>query len=187
MITPKHTTIALYDATSELELYGDQTTAKKAQTLGDTLGPHGFTLMYRSGSSVLQAVASAAHGSHTVVLSPAATGEEHMRAFRLPQSLFPTIYTGRGALGTDVMLTESAHGIIICGSDEEALDGILGCIGPRQLPIAIYTTEDEQVVRERVLERYKELLHHFFVSSDAQELVRRFVEEVRKRHTKDLL
>lgn len=185
MRTPKNISIALYDATAELELYGNASVSDTARSLGKSLGEHGFTLIFRPGSPVINTVVTSSLDAYPLALSPAATSDEHTRVFRLPHSDTPTVFTGRGALRVDVMLAESAHGIIICGSDEEALDGILGCIGIREIPIAIYTKENEQAVRERVIARYKELLHHFFVTDNAEELVREFVSNIRNNHLKD--
>ena len=89
---------------------------------------------------------------------------------------------GRGALAADVMALSSGHAVLISGSDSESLQGILGCVGDRGIPIGIYTTAPEQEVRTLVHERYPHLSLHLTVSKDATKLVQHIFGEMRKMH-----
>ncbi len=177
--------IALYDATSDLSLYGDADLARDARTLGTTLGNARFGVVGRVGSPTIATVLSSVFGAGNpaIGLSPASSEIEHEKAFRLPKSSVPTIYTGRGALGADVTALASSHAALIVGSEEESLLGILGCIGESYVfPVGILTTEAEQAVRERILARYPQLAPHVFISNNPETLVGTLSSELRKRH-----
>lgn len=177
--------VALYDAGSELALYGDAHAADKARELGVALGSAGLGGIARVGSAAINtALAVIAPDAPVIALSPAASSLEHEKAFRLPPSSLPLIYTGRGALGADVIAIASAEAAIILGSDEEALWGILGCIGDRGLPIGILSDEKAADLHARSIARYPELIHRLFISGDPAHLVRELSAELRKQQYK---
>ena len=181
---PKNTLITFYDAVHEMAHFADPRLLKDAQMVGETLGKAGLGGVTRSGSPLAAAALAALHeaGGPAIMLSPAGTELEHVRSFRLPRAAMPTVYTGRGALGADVIALMSGKGIVIIGSDEEALDGILGCADGHDLPIAIFSNAPEMEVRGIIGRRYAHLLPHVFVTPDPAAIGRHLAEELRKRH-----
>ena len=184
MTSSRHILIALYDATKEESLYGDSSGVENARTLGVQLARAGYGVVTRAGCPLSGATASsvASEGYTAILLSPAGSAQEHSTAFRLPQTQVTILYTGKGALGADVIALESSQAILIIGSSSEELDGILGCIGSRLVPIGILANDTIATVRSRVLERYPELVHHIFVETDPVALAQSLGNEIRKRN-----
>jgi hypothetical protein len=184
MESRKNILIALYDASSDMSLYSDAGLAGNARTLGLALGKAGLGVIARIGSPALTTILSAVGdaGKTAIALSPASSEIEHEKAFRLPKSAVPSIYTGRGALGADVCALASSHAVIIIGTEPEALEGILGCIGEQySFPIGILSTESEAKVREVIAVRYPKLIPHILIASDGARLVSQISGELRKR------
>ena len=181
---PKNTLITIYDAVHEMAHFADPHLLKDAQAVGETLGKNGLGGVTRSGSPLATAALLALHeaGGAAIMLSPAGSELEHVRSFRLPRASMPTVYTGRGALGADVMALTSGRAVVIIGSDEEALYGILGCADGHDLPIAIFTNAPEPQVRDMIGKRYPQILPHLFVSSQPVAVGKHIAEELRKRH-----
>lgn len=178
--------VALYDAVHELAHFADPELLTQSRALGTELGRAGFGGVARAGSPTVSAALSAmaAEGQTALVLSPAATEDEHVRAFRLPKAALPMIYTGRGALGADVVALASGKAVIVIGSDEEALLGVLGCVDGYGLPVGILTGEAEESIRAIVRSRYPSLLNDLFVASEPRRLADRLKEEVRRHALK---
>ena len=181
---PKNTLITFYDAVHEMAHFSDPNLLRDAQAIGEALGKAGLGGVTRSGSPLATAALASLHeaGAPAIMLSPAGTELEHVRSFRLPRASMPTIYTGRGALGADVIALTSGKGIVIIGSDEEALVGILGCADGHDLPIAIFTNAPEPEVRDMIGKRYSQLLPYIFVSSQPVAIGKHMADELRRRH-----
>ena len=180
----KYPLVSIYDAHSDKEIFGDPEIISRANVLALALSKAQLGAVGRVGSQVVTTILTtlAASGGTSVGLSPASTEREHKAAFRLPHVSFQLIYMGRGALAADVMALSSGHAVLISGSDTESLQGILGCVGDRGIPVAIYTTEPEQDVRTKVHQRYPHLAIHLTVSKDATKLVQHLFSEMRKMH-----
>ncbi len=176
--------ISLYDAHSDKEIFGDPQVVSRAHNLAQSLAKAKLGTVGRIGSQVVTTILATLteHGVSVVGISPAATEREHQVAYRLPHVSFPTIFSGRGALGADVMALSSSHGVLIAGSDEESLLGVLGCVGDRGIPIGIFTYEDPTEVRRRINNRYPNLMLYIFVSNEPDKLVHDIAFEMRKQH-----
>jgi hypothetical protein len=185
MTSHKAILAALYDAHSELALYSDPALAELSRKLGGVLGSSGIGAICRAGSPTLN-TALLSHkekGGEGILLSPAASRHEHEKAFRLPEIPVATVFTGRGALGADVMAIESAHAAFVLGSDEEALLGIFGCIGGRDLPIAILSQEDPMLVRDRIIARYPKISQELYISDIPEHLAKEVASILKRRHS----
>ena len=181
---PTNTLISLYDAVLDMVQFIHPELAVSAEELGSALGKLSLGVITRAGSPLSGVVLSAAHsaGGTAIMLSPAGSEVEHTRSFRLPRAAMPVIYTGRGALGADVVALSSSRAVIILGSDDESLEGILGCSDGHGLPIGILTTASEHTVRQSIGIRYPQLLQHIYISADPQAIVQHIVGELRRRH-----
>lgn len=181
---PKNTLISLYDAVLDMVQFIHPELAVSAQELGRTLGKLSLGVITRAGSPLSGAALAAVHdeGGTAIMLSPAGSEIEHTRSFRLPRAAMPVVYTGRGALGADVVALSSSRAIIILGSDDEALEGILGCSDGHGLPIGILTTASDHTVRQAIGVRYPQLLQYVYISADPQAIVKHIVGELRRRH-----
>lgn len=181
--------IALYDANSELAIYGDAGLADVSRALGSSLAGAGIGAIARVGSPAILTALSSVHesGASAIALSPAASLYEHEHAFRLSKMAMPLIFTGRGGLGADVVALSSSIAVVIIGSDEEALLGVLGCVGEGSSPIAILTPESAPVVREKVSARYAKMLPRLIISSDPEQIVRELSEHARRKHLNERL
>jgi SLOG cluster4 family len=175
--------IALYDATNEQARLGNMSLPVNARELGKMLAKADLGVISRVGSPVILSVLSTVRdeGGVSIGLSPAASRLEHVQAFRLPEVDMPVIYMGRGALGTDVAALASAKAVVIINSDEEAIDGILGCIGQGKMPIAILTDEKPIPLREKIAERYSWALPNLIISEDPSLLIHELRDEIRKK------
>ena len=180
---PDNTMIAFYDAVQEMAHFTAPSLLRNAQALGLALGRAGIGGVTRSGSPLAAAALHSLYdtGSAAIMLSPAAGESEHTRSYRLPRAVMPTVYTGRGALGADVVALMSSKGIVILGADEEALSGILGCAEGHGLPLVVLTDAPPAEVRAVVSKRYPQLLQHVFVSADPALVAKHLSEELRRR------
>jgi len=176
--------IALYDASPLQGQFGHKTAASAWRTLAASIAQAGFGVVARVSTGTITAVLGSVHDERmdAIALSPAASKEEHMQAFRLPQMPVPTVYTGRGALGADVAAHESADAVVIIGSDDDSLAGILGCIGSTKHPIGILTDEEMQPLRDKVLRHYPHMIHHLCISNDPHTLMHELMSELRRRN-----
>ncbi len=177
-----HHLISLYDAHSELSMYSDRGVAETARVLGKAIAGEGLGVVARVGSPLILATLSAVHegGMSAIGLSPAATREEHTRAFRLPLLSVPTIFTGRGGLGADVAALASSSAVLIVGSDSEALLGVLGCIGEGGPNIHILTEEPASRIRDLVRDHYPSMLRSISIAGDPAVIVKEIAADVRK-------
>ena len=176
--------ISLYDAHSEKDIYGNPEVVSRSHALGHALAKASLGAIGRVGSSVVSTALTTlvSEGGTSIGLSPAANEHEHEKAYRLPHVAFPVIFTGRGALGTDLMALASGHAILIAGADHESLLGILGCIGDRGIPIGIFTEENPNEIRAMINTHYPNLILHVFVSKDADKVVYDVSAQMRKQH-----
>lgn len=183
MHVAKNTVVSVYDALHELAHVAYPELVETARTLGAALGTAGIGGITRAGSPVTTAVLieMEREGSAAVVLSPAATHLEHVRAFHLPETPLLTLYGGRGALGADVTTLTSSSAVLVIGAEEEPLAGILGCADGHGIPIAILCTTDPAPVQRMIAERFPSLVPHVYISADADVLVRYLTQEIRKR------
>ena len=180
----QYSLVSLYDAHSEKEVFNNPDVISRAHGLAHALAVSKLGAIGRVGSSVVTTVLTTLFGAgvSTIGLSPAATYREHEKAFRLPDVSFPLVYTGRGALGADVVALTSSHGVCILGSDEEPLLGVLGYIGDRGIPITIFTEENPNDVRTRINRHYPNLMLHVFVSNEANKVVQELMIGIRRNH-----
>lgn len=176
--------VSLYDAHSEKEIFGNPMIVSNAHNLAQSLVKAKLGAVARVDSQVVTTILTTLieNAISVVGISPAATEHEHQIAFRLPPVSFPLIFSGRGALGADVMALSSSHGVVIAGSDEESLLGVLGCIGDRGIPIGIFTSENPAEVRRKVNNHYPNLMLHIFVLNEPDKLVRDIAFEMRKQY-----
>lgn len=187
MHAPKNTLISVYDALHELAHFAYPQWLDHAKVLGEALGHMGVGGITRSGSPVTSAVLASMSnlGSTALVVSPAANEYEHARAFRLPSSALPTIYSGRGALGADVTALASSSAVLVVGEDEEALMGILGCADGHGIGIAVLCAGEPSDIARRLLVRYPSLDKLLFVSNDPNKIVKFLTESVRRKKYKN--
>ena len=180
----KYPLVSIFDAHSEKELLRDPEVISRSHSLALALGNAKLGAVGRVGSPVTSTVLTtlAEHHGTAIGISPASTEEEHKKAFRLSQVSFPLMFIGRGALGADVVVLESGHGVLIAGSDEESLLGILGCVGSRGIPIGIFTKENPNEIRALVNEHYIHLMPHLYISNDAHTIVHDISAEMRRQH-----
>ncbi len=183
MHVPKNTVVSIYDALHELAHVAYPELLEKARVLGSLLGTAGVGGVTRAGSPITTAVLleMEKEKSVAVVISPAATALEHIRAFHLPQTPLLTIYGGRGALGADVTALTSSSAVLIVGTEEEPLAGILGCADGHGIPIAILCTTDPAPVQQMIAERFPSLLPQVYLSGDPASVVQYLTQEIRKR------
>lgn len=183
MNNPTHILVALYDAHApDAHLVSDEHMAK-ARTLGHTLGSLGFGGIGEASSPVVSSILSALSeaGAFGLSLSPAASRSEHEIAYRLPHSAVPTLFTGRGAYGADVMALSSAHAIIIAGSEHDALEAILRSPDTAFLPIGVLSEEDSEMIHARIRSAFPEKTPVLFVSSDPRAVATYLSGEIRRK------
>ena len=180
----KYPLISLYDAHSEKEIFGNPEIVSRMHALALALAKARLGAVGRVGSSITTTVLTTLNENNIPVvgLSPAATEREHEKAFRLPHVSFPLVFTGRGALGSDIMALTSSHGILVAGSDEESLVGVLSYVGDKGIPIGIFTEEDPNMVRLKIKKQHPHLLIHVFVSNDAQKVIQELASGMRRQH-----
>lgn len=176
--------ISIYDANSEQELLRNPEVVSRAHMLGFALGSSKVGVIGRIGSPVTSTILTTLtdKGGTAIGLSPATNHSEHEKAYRLPHVSFPLIYIGRGALAADLSALSSSQGIIISGSDEEPLLGILGSVGDRGIPIGIFTEENPSEVRNRISKHYVNLIPHIYISKDPNSLVHEVAFEMRRQN-----
>ncbi len=176
--------IAIYDAHSELEHFSNPELVVRAHSASDALIKTKLGVVGTVGSPIISTILSKVSdmGHRVVGLSPAGSEYEHSKAFRLPQVSFPLLYTGRGALGADVMALSSSHAVFIVGADEESLLGLLGCMSDTDMPIAIFTDRNTNDVREIANKKYPNLMRNLFVSNDAEKLCYEIANGIRKQN-----
>lgn len=180
--------VSIYDAHSEKELFIDPEVVTRAHNFALALEKVRLGAIGHVESKVVTTVLNTLHNGniYAIGLSPAGNDVEHKKSFRLPNVSFPLIFTGRGAFGADVMALTSSHGIAILGSEEEALCGVLGCVGDRGIPVAVFTNENPNEVRAKINARYPHLIHTIIVSKDANQIVNELMSEMRKKHFDNL-
>jgi hypothetical protein len=178
--------ISIYDANSEKELLRNPEVVSRAHQLAFALSSTKVGVIGRVGSPVTSTVLTTLtdKGGSAVGLSPAGNNSEHEKAYRLPQVSFPLVYVGRGALAADLVALSSSQGVIISGSDEESLLGILGYIGDKAVPIGIFTEENPNDVRTRISAHYINLMPHIHISKDPNSLVHEVALEMRRQNLK---
>ena len=183
MHTQKHTFVALFDATPEHAHFESPILAATARTLGAELSHAGLGVIARSAPGVVGAVLKSMEDGAVscVVLSPASNSEEHKTAFRLPLANMPIIFTGRGALGADIMALKSANAVLIVGSYPHTLDIIIASAKDIMVPIGILSEEEPSAVHERLRARVPHLTSALFISHEPHVLVRELAEELRRR------
>ncbi len=179
----QHTLVALYDATPEHVHFESPFVMERARLLGRALGGAGLGAIAHMGPAIVTAAFAELHnaGIFSIALSPASNREEHTTAFRLPTLATPLIYTGRGALGADMMALGSAHAAIIMGSYPGALESIIDHARTTTIPLGILSDEEPSAIHERVRARNPHLGTALFVSHDPEILVRALAEELRRR------
>ena len=172
----KHTLIALYDANPEHAHFENPIVIARARALGRALGNTGTRVVARISTpsvlAVLGALADA--GVHSVALSPAATMREHEQAYRLPLVAHSTLFTGRGALGADMMAASSSGAMIVLGSYPEALENILKYAQEHAVPVGVLSDESPESIHARTGNT------RIFVSHDPETLARMMAEEIRR-------
>ncbi len=173
--------IAIYDASREEDKY-DSSYSGSLGLLGETFADADFSGVARIGAPSIHAILQKMHdaGAHVVALSPAASKHEHKKIFRLSEPTMPVIYTGRGALGADVVALSSADAVCVLGEDEEAVLGILGCVEGRGVPIALFSPNSDTSLREKISIRYPAILPDLFTSNEIMEIVKFLKEGTRK-------
>ncbi len=175
--------VALFDAHPEHAHFESPFEISRARTLGSAIGAAGFGIVLNPSTPALLA----ALGSHTdaktpsVVLSPAASRDEHTRVFRLPTGMASVIYTGRGAFGADMMALLSSEALIVLGSYPKTLETILRSAKKESLPVGILTDEDSSSIHERIRAIDPQIAPHLFISHDPAVLVREISGEIRRR------
>ena len=184
----KYPLVSIYDAHSDKEIFGNPEVISRAHAIAAALAKAKLGAIGRVGSPVVTTILTSLveNNSFVIGLSPAAIEREHEKAFRLPHVSFPLVFTGHGALGADVMALSSSHGILIVGSDEESILGILGCVGDKGVPIGIFTEENSNEVRSKIHNHYPNLMVHIYVSKDPNTLVRDISSEMRRKHLSNL-
>ncbi len=183
----QHSFIALYDANPEHAHFESPFLMNRARALARALSASHSSLITRISSPAISAVLSSLD-SHTslVVLSPASNREEHSHAFRLPATSYPTIFTGKGAVGSDKMALSSASAVLIMGSHSERLENILDYAVGHNIPIAILSEESALEVHKRIHDKYSNSIKTIFISDDAEVLVRQISEEIRRQSFSNL-
>ena len=180
----KYPLVSIYDAHPEREVFGNPDVVSRAHSLAHALAHSKLGAVGSVGSSIVSTVLTtlSENGVHVIGLSPASTHIEHQKAYRLPPVSFPLLFTGRGAFGSDITAMASSHGLIISGSGEEALLGILSFLGDRGIPVGIFTEEGESDVRARIHNKYPNRMMHIHVSKDPNQLVQEIASEIRRQH-----
>ncbi len=180
----QYSLVSIYDAHSDKEIFGNPEVVSRAHALALAIAQARLGATGRVGSQVVNTVLTTLieNGAHVVGISPAATLREHANAYRLPHVAFPLMFTGRGALGADLMALASSHGVIVAGSDTESLLGIVSYAGERGIPIGVYTQENPNDVRARVHFTHPHATLHLHVYADASKVVQEVAAEIRRQH-----
>ena len=178
-----HNLVALYDASPEHAHFESPIVSMRAQALGKALNSHHIGVIARLASSVAAAIFEAVRdgAAPSIMLSPASTSAEHQGAYRLPFVSHPTIFTGKGALGADMIALASAQAVLIFGSYPGTLENIFESIHETSLPIGILTDEDPTTIHDRVRARRPRMVAQLFVSHDPRVLVGELADELRRR------
>lgn len=175
--------IAIFDAMSNSPTSAYGNFASVGALLGDAFIHEHVGVITRTGSSLALGVVLkvASQGGAAILISPASSLKEHTQAFRLPVTNAPIIYSGRGGIGADSIVSASAHSVLIIGSEDEALESILGFLSDKNIPIAILTNEPSVKIHERVHARYPALSRSLIVSNDPVRIMRELGGEMRRQ------
>lgn len=178
-----HILVALFDATPEHAVLADHVHTNRARSFGQALGKSGMGIIARVGSPLVTSSFGGLRDAGTtgIALSPATSHHEHEIAYRLPKLSAPTIFTGRGAYGTDTIALSSAQALAILGSHIEVLENILEHTKDHTVPILVLTDEDSSSVHERVRILHPGMLSRFVVSHDPNILVGHLSVEMRRK------
>ena len=183
-LSQKKVYVALYDVSPEHAHFESPFVTNRARTLARALAKAGIGLVSRIGSPVTLHVFTTLESLSvpSVALSPAASLEEHTQAFRLPTTDFPTVFTGRGAIGADKMALASASALIVFGSQAHLFEGVIEYAKGHSLPIAVLTDETPESIHARVVQLSPSAAAGLFVSHDPDLLVQQLSGEIRRRH-----
>lgn len=183
MQTTPQILVAIFDATPEHAVLADHVHTTRARSFGEALGKSGMSIIARAGSPLVTSSFGGLRdmGVTGIVLSPATSRHEHEIAYRLPHLSSPTIFTGRGAYGTDTMALSSAQALAILGSHVEVLENILEHTKDHTVPILVLTDEDPSSVHERVRMLHPSMTSRLIVSHDPEILVSNLASEMRRK------
>ncbi len=182
MQTKTHPLVAIFDAAPEHAHFESPALAAASRAVALALSHAHLGVVARIAPGVVGAVfGSLDAGSTAVALSPASNREEHVRAFRLQVPEAPLVFTGRGALGADMMALASASAVLIVGSYPKVLEAIIDSARDTMIPIGILSDEEPSAVHERIRARDPRLTAALFVSHDPEVLVRELAGELRRR------
>ncbi len=178
-----HILVAIFDATPEHLVLSDQTHAIRARSFGTALGKSGMSIVARLGSPLVTSsfVGLSDSGVVGVALSPATSHHEHEFAYRLPHLSIPTIFTGKGAYGTDTMALSSAQALAVLGSHIEVLENILEHTKDHSMPILVLTDDEPGSVHERVRALHPTMASRLIVSHDPEILAGNLVTLMRRK------
>ncbi len=173
MHTKGHTFVALFDATPEHAHFESPILAATARMLGKELREAHLGVIARIASGVVGAVlGSLEDTTGSVALSPASNKGEHVQAFRLPLPNMPLIYTGRGALGADMMALKSASAVLVVGSYPKVLEAIIDSAKDTMVPIGILSDEEPSSIHERIRARDPRMTASLFISHEPHRMRR---------------
>jgi hypothetical protein len=183
MQTTPHILVAIFDATPEHAVLADHIHTNRARSFGQALGKSGMSIIARVGSPLVTSSFGGLSDSGAVgiALSPATSHHEHEIAYRLPKLSAPTIFTGKGAYGTDTIALSSAQALAVLGSHIEVLENILEHTKDHTVPILVLTDEEPTNVHERVRALYPNMTSRLIVSADPEILVGNLAGEMRRK------
>lgn len=183
MQTAPHILVALFDATPEYAVLADHVHTNRARSFGQALGKSGMGIIARVGSPLVTSSFAGLSDSGVagVALSPATSHHEHEIAYRLPKLSAPTIFTGKGAYGTDTMALSSAQALAVLGSHIEVLENILEHTKDHTVPILVLTDEEPGSVHDRVRALCPTMTSRIIVSHDPEILVGNLAGEMRRK------
>ncbi len=93
----------------------------------------------------------------------------------------PTIFTGRGAYGTDTVALSSAEAIVVFGSHPEIMESVLEHTKDHTIPVVIFTDEEPSTVHDRVRALYPNMMSRLIVSHDPEILSGNLAGEMRRK------